>query len=104
MIRLPAVLTGVLIAAVCAAAPCHAGHRNASNMSPNEEEGRPVEARDISGKKFCWNSGHSGVFRANGDYIKDDGHHPKWSVPEPGVILIGDTYRQTEVLPDGRLH
>ena len=68
------------------------------------QEGRPVTAEDISGKKFCWNTGHWTTYALNGDFTSDRHAGFRWSVPEPGVILIGrHTYRQTVVLPDGRL-
>jgi hypothetical protein len=68
-------------------------------------EGRPVTAKDIIGKKICWDSGHWGLYAANGEFSNDrrGNQHHKWSVPEPGVIQTGDHYRQAVVLPDGRL-
>src|SRR6202000_1968643 len=50
------------------------------------DEGRPVTAADVSGKKFCSNTGHWVQFAADGHATTDLGHHPKWSVLEPGVI------------------
>jgi hypothetical protein len=90
--------------ATFATGAAYAGHRNWSNLSPFEEEGRPVEAKDIAGKKICWNNGHWAIFHPDGTVENDRGHHTRWQVTEPGVIKIGDNYRQTEVLPDGRIH
>ena len=73
------------------------------NTAAFSEEGRPVTAADISGKKICWNTGHTSMFAANGQVVFDSGHHANWSVSEPGVIVTGNTERQTVVLPDGRL-
>jgi hypothetical protein len=81
-----------------------AGHRSFTTMSPYEEEGRPVTQQDISGKKFCWSKGGFAVYEANGDFTNAEGHNSNWWVTEPGVIKVGHTYRQTEVLPDGRIH
>lgn len=66
-------------------------------------QGRPVTAKDISGKKICWDNGHWGLYAANGDF-SNNRHGPqghKWSVPEPGVIQTSDHYRQVVVLPNG---
>jgi hypothetical protein len=67
-------------------------------------EGRPVTAKDIIGKKICWDNGHWGLYAANGEFSNDryGNHGHKWSIPEPGVIQTGDRYRQAVVLPDGR--
>jgi hypothetical protein len=81
-----------------------AGHRSFTTMSPYEEEGRPVTVQDVSGRKFCWNNGGFAVYEANGQFFNAKGHHSKWWVTEPGVIKVGHGYRQTEVLPDGRIH
>ena len=67
-------------------------------------EGRPVAAGDISGKKICWNNGNEVFYMANGHFTSWGGDHGTWSIPEPGLIHVGYIYRQTEVLPDGRLH
>jgi hypothetical protein len=76
----------------------------ASAQLSGGQEGRPVTAEDIAGKKICWETGHWSMYAANGSFWNDRGdHHHKWSVPEPGVIEIEGHYRQTEVLPDGRL-
>jgi hypothetical protein len=66
-------------------------------------QGRPVTAKDIVGKKICWDNGRWGLYAANGEFSNDrhGGQHHKWSVPEPGVIQTGDYYRQVVVLPDG---
>jgi hypothetical protein len=67
--------------------------------------GRPVTAEDISGKKICWDSGHWSFYESDGHFSNDHGgRHHHWSVPEPGVIKTGHSYRQTEVQSDGQLH
>jgi hypothetical protein len=67
--------------------------------------GRPVTAEDISGKKICWDSGHWSFYESDGHFSNDHGdRHHHWSVPEPGVIKTGHSYRQTEVQADGQLH
>jgi hypothetical protein len=68
------------------------------------DEGRPVTAADVSGKKFCSNTGHWVQFAADGHATTDLGHHPKWSVLEPGVIKTGYVERQIQVLSDGQLY
>ena len=86
-----------------------ARHRDFSNMSPFEEEGRPVTGKDIAGKKFCWNNGHWAYFMTDGSFTSDrrqffkkrPGH---WRAPQPGVIEIGYSERQAEILPNGQLH
>jgi hypothetical protein len=81
-------------------------------------EGRPVTPKDLSDKKICWNNGYWDLFAANGEHSWGFGasqqtparHHYTWSVPESGVIHLGradrptGSYRQAEVLPDGRFH
>jgi len=69
--------------------------------------GRPITDRDISGKTFCWARGSRGVYAANHIYTDNRNcgtHICLWSIPEPGILKIGHSRRQTEVLPDGRLH
>jgi hypothetical protein len=86
-----------------------ARHRDFTTMSPFEEEGRPVTAKDVAGRKFCWNTGHWGYFMADGSFTSDrreyfqkrPGH---WQVLQPGVIRIGYSERQAEILPGGQLH
>ena len=68
------------------------------------DEGRPVTAADVSGKKFCSNTGHWIQFGADGRATTDLRHHPRWSVLEPGLIKTGYLERQIEVLPDGQLY
>jgi hypothetical protein len=68
------------------------------------QSGRPVSARDISGKTICWSDGARSTYAANGQYTNDQGLHSVWSVPQPGVVRFGSRERQTEVLADGRLH
>jgi hypothetical protein len=66
--------------------------------------GRPVTAKDISGRKFCWNSGTWIKYGADGSTTNYVGQHGKWSVPRPGIIKTARGERETEVLPDGQLH
>jgi hypothetical protein len=68
--------------------------------------GRPITAKDLSGKKFCWPTGYSVVYGADGmETNNKNNRHPAWSVPEPGVLKYwGNKYTQVELLPDGRLH
>ena len=67
-------------------------------------QGQPVTAKDIVGKKICWNDGHWGLYAANGDFSNDrrPKPHSKWSVPEPGLIKTGVGYRQAQILPNGQ--
>ena len=67
-------------------------------------QGRPITAKDLAGKKFCWNAGGWTVYAADGHYTNSKGDHTHWSVPEPGVVAIGQGRRQFEVLTDGRIH
>ena len=57
-------------------------------------DGRPVAEKDLIGKKICWSDGKSDSFSA-------DAYAAKWWVTEPGVIKIGEHYRQLLVLPAG---
>lgn len=74
------------------------------------EEGRPLTAADLAGRKICWDGGYWDKFAANGQHLwgfgatdqTTPGHPDTWSVPQPGVIHTGRKYRQTEVLPDGK--
>lgn len=68
------------------------------------DEGRPVIASDVAGKKVCWNTGQWHMYEADGQFTNNYGHHSRWSVPEPGILERGRQYRQVEVLPDGRFH
>ena len=67
-------------------------------------QGQPVTAKDIVGKKICWNDGHWGLYAANGDFSNDrrPKPHSKWSVPEPGLIKTGVGYQQAQILPNGQ--
>lgn len=67
------------------------------------DEGRPVAAADIAGKKICWNNGRSATFAANGQYTNDRNQHSTWSIAQGGILHIGNDYTETIVLPDGRL-
>jgi hypothetical protein len=68
-------------------------------------QGRPITARDIAGKSFCWSAGGTKANYANdGQYTDNRGRHGQWSISEPGVLRIGNWHMQVEVLSDGRLH
>lgn len=67
------------------------------------EDGRPVTAKDLSGKTYCWDNGHKGTYGGNGNYSNVAGYRGTWSVPEPGVVHVGTSQSQIEVLSDGRL-
>ena len=68
--------------------------------------GKPITAQDLAGKKFCWPTGYSVIYGANGlETNNKNNHHPTWSTPEPGVLKYwGNKYVQVELLADGRLH
>src|ERR1700677_989316 len=68
------------------------------------DEGRPIVASDVAGKKVCWNTGQWDMYEADGQFTNNYGRHSKWSVPEPGVLKRGPQDRQGEGLPDGRFH
>lgn len=44
---------------------CAAGTLAQSLLPP---QGRPVTARDISGKTICWENGHWGLYAADGEF------------------------------------
>ena len=71
---------------------------------PAPIEGKPVAAKDISGKKFCWDNGNWIHYGADGRFSNSRDKEGRWSVPQPGVIKTGFGERQVEVLPDGKLH
>ena len=68
--------------------------------------GRPVTAKDLSGKHFCWGNGTRTLYGADGMLSNSRGAHNKpWSIANPGLFLVGRNGRvQMEVLTDGRLH
>jgi hypothetical protein len=66
--------------------------------------GMPITAKDLSGKKFCWNNGDWAFYGPNGQMSNSLGRHPHWSVGEPGVLHVNRRRVQVELLPDGRLH
>ncbi len=65
---------------------------------------RPVVEKDLVGKKICWNDGTFSMFGANGRYTNRSGVHRAWFVTEPGVVKIGNGYRQYAILPDGSFY
>jgi hypothetical protein len=67
-------------------------------------QGKPITAKDLSGKKFCWNNGDWAFYGPNGQMSNRLGRHPHWSVGEPGVLHVNNRRVQVELLPDGRLH
>ena len=53
------------------------------------DEGRPVIASDVAGKKVCWNTGQWDMYGADGQFTNNYGHHSRWSVPEPRISSAG---------------
>ena len=68
------------------------------------DEGRPVIASDVAGKKVCWNTGQWDMYEADGRFTNNYGHHSGWSILQPWILKRGAQYRQVQVLPDGRFH
>ena len=65
-----------------------------------------MTAKDIVGKKICWNDGLWIRYLPNGqitNYLNPK-PHSRWSVPEPGVVKLGNRFGQVQALPDGRLY
>jgi hypothetical protein len=67
-------------------------------------KGRPVTFQDLVGKTFCWGNGNTVLYKADGQFQNNHGGHGTWVIVEPGVLKLGNSYRQVEVLSDGRLH
>jgi hypothetical protein len=67
-------------------------------------QSRPVTANDLVGKKICWDDSGTSMFGAGGQFTTKDGKHRLWFVTEPGVVKIGNNYRQLEILPDGSFY
>jgi len=65
---------------------------------------RPVTENDIAGRKICWDDGGFTMFEPDGQFTNNRGGHTQWSVTQPGVVKIGVTYRQYEILPDGSFY
>jgi hypothetical protein len=82
----------------------HCVHANDGVANTDFGQGRPIAAKDLAGKKFCWDQGGWTIYAADGHYTNSKGDHIHWSVPEPGVVEIGYGRRQFEVLTDGRIH
>ncbi len=89
---------------LCAALPATALWTNAALAYADFGQGKPISAQDLSGKKFCWNTGGWVIYGADGQYTNRSGTHRHWSVTEPGVLHIRNHYLQIELLADGRLH
>ena len=66
------------------------------------DEGRPVTAADLSGKKVCWEGGLVTTYYADGRETNNRGGNTIWSVPEPGLVKFRYHYAPMVVLPDGR--
>lgn len=69
--------------------------------------------RDSAGastnSQFCWNTGYWSYFTADGSFTSDRREYFKkrpghWRAPQPGVIEIGYSERQAEILPNGQVH
>ena len=71
-----------------------------------DSDGRPVQASDLAGKTICWDMGVVARYGRDGRFENSNGADTRWQVSEPGVIQIGNGYRQVVVLPNGqfRLH
>ena len=65
-------------------------------------KGRPITAKDLAGKTICWSDGTKETFAANGVQTSSLGGRRKWSVLEPGVLLVGRRHTQMEITSDGR--
>jgi hypothetical protein len=64
-------------------------------------DGRAATEKDLAGKKICWEDGGTTMFAANGQFTNDRGQHRSWLVTEPGVVKVGNGYKQYLILPDG---
>jgi hypothetical protein len=89
---------------LCVAAVCFAFGQTQALAYTDFGQGRPIVAKDLAGKKFCWNAGAWTIYAADGRFTNSKGGHNHWSVPEPGVVAVGNWRRQFEVLTDGRIH
>jgi hypothetical protein len=89
---------------LCAAVVCFAFGQTQTLAYTDFGQGRPIAAKDLAGKKFCWDAGGWTIYAADGHYTNSKGAHTHWSVPAPGVVEIGYERRQFEVLADGRIH
>jgi len=67
-----------------------------------ESDGRPVQASDLAGKTICWDMGVVARYGRDGRFANSRGAETRWRVTEPGVIQIGQGYRQVVVLPNGQ--
>ena len=67
-------------------------------------QGQPVTAKDIVGKKICWNDGHWSFYGADGGFSNDRNptRRTKWWLTEAGLIKSGSSYRQVVILPNGQ--
>ena len=75
-----------------------------ANLFGRPTDGRFVTEKDLVGKKICWDDGKIFMFSANNQYSDGLGHHTTWLVTEPGVVNIGRTYGQYQILPDGSFY
>lgn len=65
---------------------------------------RPVTAKDLVGKKICWNAGGVTTFGADGHFTNQTGRRFVWFVSQPGVVKLGRVYREYSILPDGSFY
>jgi hypothetical protein len=70
-----------------------ARHRDFTTMSPFEEEGRPVTAKDVAGRKLCWNTGHWAYFMADGSFTNDRSEYFK---KRPGALVGAPARRRQD--------
>jgi hypothetical protein len=89
---------------LCVAAVCFAFGQTQALAYTDFGQGRPIAAKDLAGKKFCWDQGGWAIYAADGHYTNNKGIHTHSFVPEPGVVEIGYARVQSEALADGRVH
>jgi hypothetical protein len=74
-----------------------------SSLTAFGDEGRPVTEQDVSGKKICWDGGNVLTLASDHHFSNTNGHSGEWSFVSPGVVKIGNLYRQMAILADGRV-
>ena len=87
---------------LCAAVACVESGRMQALAYTDFGQGRPIAAKDLAGKKFCWDGGGWTIYAADGHYTNSKGDHTHWSVPEPGVVeqtVRGSDRRSDSQLP-----
>lgn len=69
-----------------------------------QSTGRPIMAKDVSGRTVCWSNGHIAEYRPDGSFANSAGAKARWSVSETGVLTVGNHNYQAEVQQDGQVH